>query len=127
MQCPRCGGWHGGTGPAPKPTVRVTGAVPVDEAKVLLAGVRKQAARDPYSRDVLPEGNRVWEPRVYGTDEQGREVTAAFGRPGTSKEGQTMIAGDHVPGWRFYQLDAAGLKGHDHAGEHFYVDRRRAP
>lgn len=58
-----------------------------------------------------------WSKSEHGTDDQGREVTAAFGR-GT-KAGETLIADGHLPEREFKQSS-----NHDHAdGRGGYQDR----
>jgi len=48
--------------------------------------------------------------RVYGTDADGREVTASFGQAGTPHEGHAYIAFGHSVGESFWR------HGHDHYG-----------
>lgn len=61
-------------------------------------------------------GDRSYTAPVYGTTEDGRDVTVSFGRDGTRQEGQTLIANGHVSGKDFYSRDENGRSnGHDHA------------
>lgn len=70
-------------------------------------------------------GDRSWTAPVYGCDEDGNDVTVSFGRDGTSREGQTLIASGHVSASEFYARDANNnATGHDHAdGRGGYADR----
>jgi len=121
MRCPYCGGWHYGYGTPPSVNYSVAEPVSDKSAQDILKGamgaLSQEARKDPYERDVLPQGDgKLWEPRVYGTDERGRDVTASFGKAGTTREGHVMISDGHVPGWKFYTKDNQGIKGHDHIG-----------
>lgn len=131
MSCPYCGGYHGGfNGNPPQPTIKVSDPVPPDRLRSQLEAIITAGRSDPYDRDVLPDGDgKLWTGRVYGTDESDREVTAAFGRDGTTREGETMIALGHNSNWEFYASDsgAGQEKGHDHAGPQGYKDRGKYP
>jgi hypothetical protein len=127
MQCPRCGGWHlGGVAPEanyiPHHTLdEVTVQNVIRGSLARIAAVAQD--RDPYARDTLPGGDgKLWEARVYGTDERGVEVTVAFGRDNTSRQDHFMIADGHITDMTFYDLD--GLKGHDHGGPRGYTQDR---
>ena len=121
MKCPYCGGWHYGYGEPPAINYAPT-PLPAEEARNVLADALYEVAenacqRDPYDNDVLPEGDgKLWEARVYGTDEQGREVTVAFGIEGTTREDHVLISDGHIEGWQFYSQDESGVKNHDHVG-----------
>lgn len=49
---------------------------------------------------------------VFGTDNDGNDVTVATGREGTSKEGQTLISDGHKSDADF--KGEPGSRGHDH-------------
>ncbi|KPM56404.1 hypothetical protein ACG83_00045 [Frankia sp. R43] len=57
-------------------------------------------------------GSSLWSGLVHGTNEQGEDVTASFGREGTSKEGQTLLTDGHVSQNDFY--GSRDARGHDH-------------
>jgi hypothetical protein len=128
VRCPYCGGWHYGYGTPPPVNYRPR---PIDLTTAndilwnAMRTISEEARKDPYERDVLPEGSQLWGPRIYGTDERGEEVTVAFGRPGTTKEDHAMISDGHVTGWKFYVPDDQGVKGHDHIGPDPSPDKQR--
>jgi hypothetical protein len=55
-------------------------------------------------------GDRTYTSAVHGTDSSGKDVTASFGRDGTSREGHTLISDGHKSDSAFYKDG-----GHDHA------------
>ncbi len=60
-------------------------------------------------------GDRTYSGLYHGTDEQGNDVTAAFGREDTPKEGHTFLADGHKDANEFYGENAEYPdKGHDH-------------
>jgi hypothetical protein len=123
MSCPYCGGYHGGVTPGPPPPVTTPAPnIPIDRTKEQMAAIVRAGRADPYERDVLPGGDgKLWEPRIYGTDESGQEVTAAFGKTGTAREGEILISSDHRPGWDFF--GPKDNKGHDHSGPQGMTER----
>lgn len=130
MQCPYCGGWHYGQGEPPAPTHHITRShtPEQDMARVdrAMRDVGNEQEADPYDQDVLPEGDgKLWEPRVYGTDERGEEVTVVFGKDGGNRQDHTMITDGHVTGYDFYDEDEHGVKGHDHIGPGPKLDELR--
>jgi len=64
---------------------------------------------DGQAAGLTQGGDAVYEAPVHGTDADGQEVTASFGRDDTSREGHTLIADGHRTSEEFY---AEG--GHDH-------------
>lgn len=123
MQCPYCGGWHGGSGNPPDVSLTSRVNVPADTARATLQRAMSEMERDPYSEDALPTGDgKLWSPRVYGTDAEDHFVTVAFGKDGTPREGHTLISLGHVPGIEFYE-DQKGRKGHEHSGPTGITDR----
>lgn len=71
---------------------------------------RQRPPRDPYDEDRQRGGSGNMSGRVYGTDANGQEVTAAFGKPGTKHEGHTFLAAGHNPDPNFWS------GGHNHYG-----------
>lgn len=121
MQCPRCGGFHDGYA-APQTNLRVSNPVAPLEARKFLEAIANASHRDPIDRDVLPNGDgKGWEGRIYGVDKEGQEITITAGRSGTPKEGQTLAALGHIPGWEFYVH-----KNHDHWGPDKSADRGKS-
>ena len=121
MRCPRCGGHHDGSQPPPVNTKIVSPVSPL-AARDFIKTVLEAGRSDPYDRDVLPGGKPgLWEPRIYGTDESGNEVTVVTGVPRSSKDSQVLAARSHVPGWEFYVHN-----NHDHFGSEKSKDRGKS-
>lgn len=57
-------------------------------------------------------GDRAYGGLIHGTDAQGNDVTAAFGRDGTKQEGETLMSDGHKDAADFY--GDRDDKGHDH-------------
>ncbi|HSH18270.1 MAG TPA: hypothetical protein VK978_02710 [Candidatus Saccharimonadales bacterium] len=122
MQCPYCGGWHGAGPDVPSPTFPSDAGATYDEARIAMNGLDRAARLDPYDRDTLPSGDgKLWDARVYATDEDGRELTIATGGVGTSREGHVLAAEGFDPSWRFYRHEE-----HDHFGPDFETERDKA-
>lgn len=123
--CPRCGQPLGPA--AVRHAHQASWTPPAGDVLAILDSL-EQAQKDPYERDPVPNGDKNWNGRVYGTDGDGRFVTAAFGREGTSREGHSLIAEGHNSDFSFYDKDSDGVKGHDHLlPDGRKVDRGRYP
>ena len=72
--------------------------------------------------------SRTFDAPVHALTEDGREVTVAFGKHGTSREGHLLIADGHLTGDNFYRNARSRQKGHDHIGPDgtHYADRGRS-
>lgn len=70
--------------------------------------------------------NRTFNAPIHATTEGGRAITIAFGKDGTSRAGQILVADGHVSGSSFY--GNCRPKGHDHLGPDgvFHADRGRS-
>lgn len=59
-------------------------------------------------------GDRAYESPIHGTDAEGRDVTASFGRQGTPHEDDLLISEGHKTSDEFFQTEPE--LGHDHHG-----------
>ena len=72
--------------------------------------------------------NRTFDAPVHATTEDGRPITIAFGKPGTSRANQILIADGHLSAEVFYKNGRSRDKGHDHLTSDgvFIADRGRS-
>lgn len=70
--------------------------------------------------------NRMFDAPIHAVTEHGRKITIAFGKAGTRRANDILVADGHVSSSSFY--GNARPKGHDHLGADgvFYADRRRS-
>ena len=68
--------------------------------------------RDSSGGNTGEGGDRSYTGLVHGSTSDGSEVTASFGREGSSREGHTLISDGHKSTSEFY--GSGGNKGHDH-------------
>ena len=77
---------------------------------------------DPNFGNGEVAGDNRWTPPVYGTTQDGQEVTVSFGKE--NRQDNTGIASGHVTGEQYY-----GPQGHDHFGPNgeLFADRGKFP
>ena len=82
--------------------------------RALVREVEQRSGYNPNGGNTGQGGDDTRTGLVHGTDAQGKDVTASFGRPGTNAgdQGDALLSDDHKSAADFY--GSKGNKGHDH-------------